>query len=237
MKNRIRDAFDGIHADAMQKQKVRDYLEIQRRQRAGRSRRMAPYLAAVAAAAVLLVFAGRAMLVGSARAVSYISIDVNPSIELALDRSSQVISAKAYNEDGEAVLQGLSLSGKQYTDAIDLIVSTDAMQSYLSDASDLTFTVASEDPGEASRLMDGISRCEGCRKNQGSSYTADVALLKQAHENGMSFGKYAAYEELHALDPSITLAQCRGMTMAEMHEMMGRYGGGQNCGMMGGKKQ
>lgn len=233
MKDRIRDAFDGIHADAVQKQKVRDYLEIQRRQRAGRSRRMAPYLAAMAAAAVLLVFAGRAMLVRSARAVSYISIDVNPSIELALDSSSAVIEAKAYNQDGETVLQGLALDGKQYTEAIDLIVSSDAMQSYLTDSADLTFTVASQDPQETDRLMAGINGCEGCRKNRGMSYAADMSLLKQAHASGMSFGKYAVYEALHALDPSITVEQCRGMTMSEMHAMMRMHGGGQNCGMNG----
>ena len=37
--------------------------------------------------------------------VSYVSIDVNPSVELTLNRVDRVISATAFNGDGEAVLE------------------------------------------------------------------------------------------------------------------------------------
>ena len=47
------------------------------------------------------------------RPVSYVSIDVNPSIELALNRFDRVVYAAAYNLEGEEILNGLSLKGKK----------------------------------------------------------------------------------------------------------------------------
>ena len=50
--------------------------------------------------------------------VSYISIDINPSIELALNRLDRVVAVTAYNEDGAAVAQGLSLENRPYQQAM-----------------------------------------------------------------------------------------------------------------------
>ncbi len=41
--------------------------------------------------------------------VSYISIDVNPSIELSLNRFGRVVSATAFNAEGRKILETLSL--------------------------------------------------------------------------------------------------------------------------------
>ena len=41
---------------------------------------------------------------------AFVGIDVNPSIELGINRFDIVVSAKAYNEDGEALLRDVSVT-------------------------------------------------------------------------------------------------------------------------------
>ena len=134
-KGRIRQAFESIEAGEKLKASTENFLREARRKEERKQRRsMFPYLLrhvpqlACAALVLALGSGGYVMLLVP---VSYVSIDVNPSIELELNRMDRVISAKAYNEDGEKVLEGLSLEWKHYMDAVDLVVESDRMQPYL----------------------------------------------------------------------------------------------------------
>ena len=46
--------------------------------------------------------------------VNIISLDINPSIELGVNRMGYVIDAKAYNEDGEILLDNVDVGYKKY---------------------------------------------------------------------------------------------------------------------------
>ena len=55
-------------------------------------------------------------------AVSYVSMDINPSIELTLDKNNKVVSVYGANEDGQVLLYGeASLVGMNVEDAVDTI--------------------------------------------------------------------------------------------------------------------
>lgn len=76
---------------------------------------------AVAAAVILLVIASPLLTMFSQPpevAVAYVSIDINPSVELTVGSRYHVLDAHAFNSDGEKVLQGLTLNGKKYEDAV-----------------------------------------------------------------------------------------------------------------------
>ncbi len=62
---------------------------------------------AASAAAVLLVCATSAWAYYTP--YSYVSLDVNPSIEFSLNRFNIVLSAKGVNSDGEEILSGLHI--------------------------------------------------------------------------------------------------------------------------------
>lgn len=53
---------------------------------------------------------------------TYVTLDINPSIELVVSPREKVIYAGALNEDGELLLAGLDLIGLDLEDAIDLII-------------------------------------------------------------------------------------------------------------------
>ncbi len=61
---------------------------------------------------------------------SYVSLDVNPSIEYSVNRFGRVLTAAAVNNDGEEILQDLSLTNKPIEDAVKETVDEIAQNGY-----------------------------------------------------------------------------------------------------------
>ena len=128
MANKIYDAFEHVTADAGLKESTMRYLSDKRQKNVRRVRH--PVQAALAAACMVVV-----LLLGMngyswfLAPVSYVSIDVNPSVELALNKLDRVVSATAYNKQGEELLKGMSLRGKKYIQAIEQIADSDVGKS------------------------------------------------------------------------------------------------------------
>lgn len=155
--------------------------------------------------------------------VSYVSIDVNPSIELSLNRLDRVICATAYNADGQSILERISVDGKYYTDAIDLIMDSPGMEVYLVENAMPTFTVAAGS-SRMEQLLQGVQNTHGCSGHGGSSYAADIHTLTEAHAHGLSFGKYAVYQILSHYDANVTIQDCQHMSMGEIHDRIAEHG-------------
>ncbi|MDE6887838.1 MAG: hypothetical protein K2P45_04230 [Eubacterium sp.] len=219
MANRIHDAFENVTADSETKEATRRFLAEKRRKKpnaffAPPVRRV---LAAVCVMAVVLLgvggYAGYSWMLAP---VSYVSIDVNPSVELVLNRIDRVVSTAAYNPEGEELLDGLSLRGKTYLQAIEQIAASDIIKKYLSSDEELVLTVAAD--GKKERVLTaGVER--SCRHiGHGSrSVSVDLSVAEQAHGNGLSIGKYSAYLQLSQYDESVTVEECRHMSMAQIH--------------------
>lgn len=146
--------------------------------------------------------------------VSYVSIDINPSLELSLNRWDRVVEVTAYNADAKAVCDTVDLLHLPYNDALCQLLTAPALQSYLVDDADLTITVVAHHP---EKLCQATESCEPYQENGGQVHHSDYETLTEAHENDCSVGKYAAYQELASCDSSVTLDDCRGMTMHEIH--------------------
>lgn len=145
--------------------------------------------------------------------VSYISIDVNPSIELGINRFGKVVSAEAYNEDGQNILQHVALENISYIQAINKLLKDESDHHYLKDDSLLVFTVISD---HSHTIMAEISANELTQTYETLMYTSDTACMEEAHSHEMSFGIYRAYLELSQYDNSVTVEDCHGMTMGEI---------------------
>lgn len=220
MVNKFHDALDKIEASAELKCVTLEFLQAERQKRARHKIRPAVFrtMAAVCAMLILAIIIGGYSMIQTP--VSFVSIDVNPSVELALNRFDRVVSAKGYNEDGKSVLNGVSVKWKKYTEAIDLIIDSANMSAYLTGEAELVFTVAAESRDKNSELRTGINNCSSCMKHGGRSLGADMESVSKAHENGVSLGKYSAYLRLSQYDETVTVDDCRSMTMAEIHKQI-----------------
>lgn len=220
----IHSAFDQVRADEHLKASTKRFLREARQKKGPRSVRT-PRLAAVMASLIVCVlcFGGFSYL---NTPVSYISIDVNPSIELTLNRLHRVVSAQAWNADAQIVLQDVHVTGLTFSQAIDAILESEAMQPYLAQRVVLSFTVAADSEQTEELLLAGIGECPGYKTYRGFCASADEALIQEAHHCGVSFGKYQAYQTLVEQGADITLDECRDMSMNEIHSLMHEHDAG-----------
>ena len=129
---------------------------------------------------------------------SYISIDVNPSIEISLNRLDNVISITAYNKAGADVLEGLELEGFAYTKAMSLLLESEKMAPYLEDNTDVIFAISSKDgrEGELANNLNEMASQLDCLQEDASYLfgSVDWDLAKRTHELGVSAGRMALCE-------------------------------------------
>ena len=222
--NKIQDAFDNIKAEPQLVESTKQFLSEKRREKGEPSRRLAfpKALAAVCIALLLGIGIGGYGYSWVQAPVSYVAIDVNPSMELALNRFDKVVSVKAYNREGEEILRDLSLRGKRYTDAIDLIMASKAMEAYLTEKAELVFTVAADSSRE-SELKSGVEGCAGHSGHNSQSFSVDMEAAAKAHDSGLSLGKYYAWLQLLQYDDTVTVDDCRDMSMAEIHGLISEH--------------
>ena len=108
MDDRIRAAFDAIHAEEALKEHTKAALAARQRP-AVRRRRLAPLLACLALVVALLGGGGWLWFTPTAS----VSVDINPSLELRLNRFSRVVAVEGANADGQALAQELRALGGQ----------------------------------------------------------------------------------------------------------------------------
>lgn len=168
-----------------------------------------------AAAACLLVLLGAGGYYTLLVPVSAISVDVNPSLELSLNRLDRVISVQGYNPEGEALASSLDVAFQPYTQALETILSSETVSAYLAADGTVSITVACRDPDKSAQLL---SAAQACAQGAGRVYCHEGsgAEVEAAHHAGMSVGKYRAFLELQALDPSITAEEVQAMSMKEI---------------------
>lgn len=108
----------------------------------GRARTMA------AAACLCLVLGGGFSYYEFGQIVTVVGLDVNPSVELCLNRQDRVVKSIAINEDGEAVIYQKNIKGRKLEEAVDSVITTMTEQGYLkkneSERSAVLVTVSSK---------------------------------------------------------------------------------------------
>lgn len=218
MNNRVRDAFDRIHAEEELKQSTIAFLR-QRCYEEKKPRRV-PYkpLAAVVVC-LLLVFAGWGGYSAYFTSVSTISVDVNPSIELEVNQFDAVIRVEAYNEDGADVVSAVDIRFQDYRKALELLLQNETMSKYLMQDQVVEITVFGMNEGKNREMLENLTVCTASYGNFHCT-AGNAEIVDEAHSAGLSCGKYRAFSELQALDPDITVEDVKGWTMRQIRDQI-----------------
>lgn len=214
------------------------------------------YLRPLAAAAALCVFllAGQWLYVLASTA-AYFTLDINPSIELALACDGRVLTARGLNPDGKKLLKGMKLKGQTLDAAAGSIVAKTASSNYFNGGEGGvilgTLTVKEGralafEPQSAARVLESAAA--------GAGVSAEVVvcevtppLRREAFKAGLSPGRYllvqAASQKGINLDPkevsSSSLSHIVKKQKMSLHQLMdtgeSRSEGGQDGGESGAK--
>ncbi|MEQ8236407.1 MAG: hypothetical protein ABRQ23_06505 [Syntrophomonadaceae bacterium] len=156
--------------------------------------------------------------------VNYVSLDINPSVELGVNALNRVVSADGINGDGKALLEQNQVRNMSLESALQELVLGAAEQGYIAvDGSTviaLTALADSEDKGIQLRdqTRDRVQLLLQERDMDAVVY-ADCASLEirtQAQQAGISPGKYRLIAYLQILDSSITAEQYRNAKITEI---------------------
>ena len=147
-----------------------------------------------------------------------VGIELNPSIELGINRFNIVIDVRAGNGDGALVLESVSVVGKSFDQAILLITTDEVFLSYVDDTSFVDISVVSKDDRQSAAL---VSEGEAGIENlpcPGACGKVSAETRQEALSAGMGVGRYEVAQELMALDPRMTLEDCQSMRMKDLRK-------------------
>ncbi|QAY66688.1 anti-sigma factor domain-containing protein [Paenibacillus protaetiae] len=162
-----------------------------------------------AAAAVLLFLIPLILFVQRPHpVVAYLSVDVNPSIELGVDDQQKVRELKAFNDDGQKVIEGISFEGDPVGQVVsDLMNHIVALNYIKTERKDIVITsvLLRDGDNRSDKLENDITSIVNRMVSDSlaklpANASADVTLLsapkelrEEAAQNGISSGKMAVY--------------------------------------------
>ncbi|MFC5470611.1 anti-sigma factor domain-containing protein [Cohnella suwonensis] len=134
--------------------------------------------------------------------VAYVSMDINPSIEIGLDAKKNVRELRAVNEDALLVVEGIRFKGRKLEDVMNEVAGQLAEGHYLSveDGDIVIVNVPVRSPGReweeivtdtVSRILNEAASDGAADSLRVTTFTVPKEIRDDANANGISSGKMA----------------------------------------------
>ena len=158
-----------------------------------------------------------------------ISLDVNPSVEIKINKNEKVLSCTPLNAEAAHVLfeldGGKDLEGAKLELAVNAVVGAFVRNGY---SSDIMVSVEDSDRERASRLKEELTNTvETVLKKEnvsaeviGDEIVPETSLESIAREQGISVGKAALIERIVKLNPSLDLEQLALLSIEELEDLL-----------------
>ncbi len=218
--NKLKSAFDDIHAENSLKATTKKFLEKEIQQRSTKKKRI-PFkrYAIFSASAAVLVFTlltYRLYFIPS----TYIDIDVNPSIEIVLNRFDKVIDSYAYNQEGKELLKEVSIRYKDYNKALGILIDEMIQGGYTQENGLISVTLQSNYEKKEKKLLSNLETTilQHHHTAQVECFSVNRSVRDTAHHFNLSPAKYLAIQELIEVDPTKTIESCRNHSILEIKE-------------------
>lgn len=137
-------------------------------------------------------------------AVAYVSLDINPSLELGVDQNSRVVEAKGLNADGKILLRAAPVKGKDIYEAVAELVEAAVQNNYLNPQQEnLVFSAVEVEP-EAPPTVVEEKQVYQAIANSVAKLKVPVAVQvtvakpearREAQKLGVSIGRYLLYSD------------------------------------------
>uniref|UniRef100_UPI0006D2B02A anti-sigma-I factor RsgI family protein n=1 Tax=Clostridium sp. NkU-1 TaxID=1095009 RepID=UPI0006D2B02A len=182
----------------------------------------------VAACFCMIALAGGTYTYQNGKVDSVIGIDVNPSVELSVNKRNKVLAAKALNEDGESIMQDMDLKGVDLNTAVNAVIGSMVTHGYLSELDNAILVTVSND---------SISKAQGLRhavvndirntleEKQLKAVVYDQQVMEEdevkqlAEEYKISYGKAYFLRELILQNPSLSMDDMKALAPLTMEEI------------------
>jgi len=155
---------------------------------------------------------------------SIVSLEVNPSIELRINKEEEVLEANAMNADAEEILSGMKLEGVDIHTATNAIVGSLLKHGYIDElANSILLSVEDEDSVRGDTLQETLSReinaiLNGASVNASilSQYVEGEGVDAVSHEYDISHGKAALIEHILQANKQYTFEELSKLSINEL---------------------
>lgn len=162
---------------------------------------------------------------------SVIGIDVNPSVELSINRKNRVLSAEALNADARAIMSDMNLEGVELNVAVNAVIGSMVTHGYLDDLENaILVTVSNDSIKKASELrtsvVGDIEKTLEENQVQAVVYDQQVIELDEMKELAgaydISYGKAYFLKELIEQNQELTMDDMEELSSMTMEEIAQR---------------
>ncbi len=181
-----------------------------------------------AACLSIIALAGGTYTYQNGRVDSVIGIDVNPSVELSVNRNNKVLEAEALNDDGMAILEDMDIRGVDLNVAVNAVIGSMVTHGYLNDLDNAILVTVSNDSikkaqGLRYAVVKDIQATLDEKKLKAVVYDQQVIeedeVKQLADEYNISYGKAYFLKELIGQNSSLTLEDMKRLAPLTMEEI------------------
>ncbi len=182
----------------------------------------------VAACFCMIALAGGTYTYQNGKVDSVIGIDVNPSVELSVNKKNKVLSANALNEDAESIMQDMDLKGVDLNTAVNAVIGSMVTHGFFSDLDNAVLvTVSNDSISKASSLrFEVVSDIQNTlEQNKVRAVVYDQQVIEEAEvkklaeEYKISYGKAYFLRELILQNSSLTMDDMKELAPLTMEEI------------------
>lgn len=155
------------------------------------------------------------------RPVAYVGIDVNPSVELTLNRFDIVVGTHALNDDGQQALNEASCMWRPFDDVARDLDGT--MRTIAGEDAVVEVSIDCDNESRYAALAAQSNNCFG-RNGEAHCNRTSAEERQAAHDSGMGVAKYRAYQALQEAGVDISAEKCASMSMRELRDLLAENG-------------
>ena len=230
IKKKIKDSFNNIKLpdfdeEALKKRKGMVYMKNEKKT----SKKSLIIGLSTCLVACVCLFIGLGYFNNNLKVTSTIGIDVNPSIELTINKNEKVLDVIANNDDAKIILEGMDLSGSNINVAVNALIGSMVRNGYIDElANSILISVDNPDSAESERLrqkiVDELNSFINSGNNisvvsQSISSNSDAEAL--AKQYGISVGKLELIEKLIAKNNLYTYEGLKDLSINELNLLLG----------------
>ncbi len=166
----------------------------------------------------------------SAEGETFMSVDINPSIEFVLDENDEIISVKFSNEDAEIVGADIDFIGMHYEDALDALLNAAVETGYIdveSNDNNVIITVGNDNETQQNELNTNARETAQTyleeHKIGGAVLNGEVVyddLEAIADEYDISIGKARMIKSAQETDETLSTEELAEMPMEDLMDLI-----------------
>lgn len=161
-------------------------------------------------------------------ATSYVTMDINPSVEIVVDQNNKVMSVKAQNDDADVMLYGeASLEGLDLQVAADEVLDLAVKYGYLTednstvevsiscDTASVETAIKEKMQAAVDEAKSGVDFAISLATEGLLSVKTEIAALEEKYQD-VSSGKYSLIIEAMAMDNTLTFDEAYNMSTKDL---------------------